>query len=159
MYLKLHGDCFEFWATNFFGVPSWAYYTAALNQLPVILYLKISARYLVVNEEDLSITVCFIRNVTYNYCALSTEVPLLFILCLKLRMCHSICSRVGVFPRYCTCKWSRFSERRRTNRTEIDWPYCIMYLFVTDSSVHSKTYSCSLSARIWISNCFLHLFL
>lgn len=96
----------------------------------------------------------FIRNVTYNYSALSTEVPLLFILCLKLRMCHSICSRVGVFPRYCTCKWSRFSEERRTKRTEIDWPCCIMYLFVTDISEHFKTYSCSVSARIWISNCF-----
>ena len=105
-------------------------------------------------EEDLSITARFIRNVTYNYCALSTEVPLLFILCLKLRMCHSICSRVGVFPRYCTCKWSRFSEERRTKRTEIDWPCCIMYLFVTDISEHFKTYSCSVSARIWISDCF-----
>ena len=124
----------------------------ALTQLAIILYLKFLLVLFVMKEEDLSITVRSIRNVTYKYCALSTEVPLLFSLCLKLRMCHPICSRVGVFPRYCTCKWSHFSEERRTKHTEIDWPCCIMYLFVTDISEHFKAYSwCSVSARIWIS--------
>ena len=73
-----------------------------------------------------------------------------YLVCLKLRMCHSSCCDVGVFPRYCTCKWSWFSEERRTKLPEIAWPCCIMHLFVTGTSEDLK--AVRLCARIWISN-------